>query len=116
MLFKDLETSMNKTTATYQSWSQAQKARQDSQIKLTDELIKVANRQIVLTKALTSYQQDMTSLDGLKSDAKMLDQKLSDIQKRQNQENSASSGLNETQKEIEQQVKDLSKLLQKLEA
>lgn len=114
MLFKDLEISMNRTTTTYQSWSQAQEKRQDSQKELTNELIKVANRQVVLTKSLTSYQQDMMSLDSLKSDAKMLDQKLTDIQKTQNQENSASDDLSKTQREIEQQVKDLSELLQKL--
>lgn len=92
---------------------EAQKMRQDSQKRLTDELIKVANRQLELTKVLTSYQQDIPSLESLKADTIKIE---SDLAKSQTQTNSSKSLMMTTQSAIEKQVTDLSQLLQQLES
>ena len=112
-LFADLKISMKETTTAYQNWMEAQKMRQDSQKRLTDELIKVANRQLELTKVLTSYQQDIPSLESLKADTIKIE---SDLAKSQTQTNSSKSLMMTTQSAIEKQVTDLSQLLQQLES
>jgi len=115
-LFTSLKDSMSKTTTEYQNWSEAQKKRQDSQIKLTSELIKVANRQIELTKVLSSYQKDIPSLKTLETDTIKLETELSKLAESQAQISSSASLLTTTQSEIESQIARVNKLLDGLQS
>lgn len=115
-LFNELKNSLNGTIIEYQNWLKAQKLRQKAQVELATELVKVANRQLELTKALTSYQRDIPSLEALETDTIKLESELSKLAKSQSQISSSASLLTTTQSEIESQIVRVNKLLDGLQS
>ena len=121
-LFTELTDSMTEQTSVFNSWAVHRKEHATAQMTLISELLALGNVQIQLVERLKTYQSTITPPDYLKSattqlesDTVRLEDGLKELVSAQSKIEQSQTKITGSQTAIEAEVKELNRLLDKLE-
>ncbi|MGE6391445.1 hypothetical protein ACQKDP_12845 [Psychrobacter pacificensis] len=121
-LFKELQTSMTEQTSVFNGWVQHRKQHATTQATLITELLTLGNVQMQLIEQLKTCQSTLTLPDYLKSDTTQLESDtvrledgLSELVNAQNKIEQSQAKITGSQTGIQTELKELNRLLDKLE-
>ena len=121
-LFKQLQSSMTKQTNVFNGWVAYRKEHVTTQALLISELLALGNVQIQLVEQLKTYQSTITPPDYLESDTTQLESdtvkwesELSELVNAQSKIEQSQAKIKGSQTEIQTELKELNRLLDKLE-
>ncbi|MBH0096693.1 hypothetical protein I6E61_09885 [Psychrobacter sp. NZS113] len=115
-LFKELQTSMTEQTSVFNGWVAYRKEHVTTQSTLISELLVLGNVQMQLVEQLKTYQSTITPFDYLESDTVKLEDGLSELVNAQNKIKQSQTKITDSQTEIQTELKELNRLLSKLES
>lgn len=121
-LFKQLQTSMTAQTNVFNGWMAYRKEYVTTQATLISELLALGNVQIQLVEQLKTYQSTIAQPDYLNSDTTQLESDTVKLEKELNTLESVQSEIEQSQAKItgsqtgiQTELKELNRLLDKLE-
>jgi len=115
-LFKELQTSMTEQTSVFSGWAAHRKQHATMQATLITELLTLGNVQMQFLGQLKTYQSTITPPDYLKSDTVKLEDGLNELVNAQIKIEQSQAKITGSQAGIQTELKELNRLLSKLES